>query len=431
MKIDIKVPQAGESVTEAMISEWFKEDGDQVEKDEAILELETDKANMELNAEEAGVLHIGVAAGEVVTVDQVIGAIDTSGAAAAAEAGTKEQSEASPAQATPSASEPTTAQASSGQSKPLSPSARRVVAEESLDPATIPGSGKDGRIIKEDALQAAQRQKTAAAQAGPLSSMVPDSAASAPAPAPRDTKGKLVDIPRGGGRGERTVPMSMMRRRIAQRLVEAQQNAAMLTTFNEIDMTAVMALRNKYKDAFAKKYGMKLGFMSFFVKACVEALKDIPEINAAVDGTNIIYRDYFDIGVAVGTEKGLVVPVIRDSDALGFAEIEGTIAGYAEKARTGKIALEDLSGGTFTISNGGIYGSLLSTPILNPPQSGILGMHKIEKRPVVVGDEVVVRPMMYVALSYDHRIVDGKGAVTFLVKVKECIEDPSRIMLEI
>lgn len=225
--------------------------------------------------------------------------------------------------------------------------------------------------------------------------------------------------------------MSMMRRRIAQRLVEAQSNAAILTTFNEVDMTAVMDLRNRYKDAFAKKHGMKLGFMSFFVKACVEALKSIPEINALVDGNNIVYRDYFDIGVAVGSKKGLVVPVVRDCDHLTFAQVEQSIMAYAQKARDGKISLDELSGGTFTISNGGIYGSLLSTPILNPPQSGILGMHKIEKRPVVVDDQIVIRPMMYLALSYDHRIVDGKGAVSFLVKVKECIEDPTRIMLEI
>ena len=410
MKIEIKVPQAGESVTEAMISEWFKEDGDVVEKDEAILELETDKANMELNADEAGVLSIGVAAGEVVTVDQVIGYIDT----AASGAAKPKQEEPAAAEAAPPepAAEPEPAQA---EVKPLAPSVRRIVAEENLDPAAIKGSGKDGRILKEDALAASKA-----------------SAPAPPKPAAPPTA-KVVDIPTAAGvhRGERVVPMSMMRRRIAQRLVEAQQTAAILTTFNEIDMSAVMDLRARYKESFEKKHGVRLGFMSFFVKACVEALKEVPEINAMIDGNNIIYRDYYDIGVAVGSKKGLVVPVLRDCDHLGFADVEGQIGEYGKKARDGKITLEELSGGTFTISNGGIYGSLLSTPILNPPQSGILGMHKIEKRPVAIGDEVVVRPMMYVALSYDHRIVDGKGAVTFLVRVKENLEDPSRMLLEI
>ena len=406
MKIEIKVPQAGESVTEAMISEWFKENGDQVAKDEAILELETDKANMELNADEAGVLHIDVAEGEVVTVGQVIGHIDTSGAKAT---GSEPQPE---------------AQAPAQEEKPLSPADPRIVAEENLDPATIAGSGPQGRILKDDALKAASPKS------------VPTPPPAPKAVPPQKPAGNVVDIhlapPRSTSeRGERVVPMSMMRRRIAQRLVEAQSNAAILTTFNEVDMTAVMDLRNRYKDAFAKKHGMKLGFMSFFVKACVEALKSIPEINALVDGNNIVYRDYFDIGVAVGSKKGLVVPVVRDCNHLTFAQVEQSIMAYAQKARDGKISLDELSGGTFTISNGGIYGSLLSTPILNPPQSGILGMHKIEKRPVVVDDQIVIRPMMYLALSYDHRIVDGKGAVSFLVKVKECIEDPTRIMLEI
>ncbi len=410
MKIEIKVPQAGESVTEAMISEWFKENGEQVGKDEAILELETDKANMELNADEAGVLQIDVEAGEVVTVGQIIGHIDTKGAVTESEESEsvdKEQDEAPSGNTKPE--------------KPLSPAVRRVIAEEKLDPDAIKGSGPGGRILKGDALEAAKSEK-------PKSE-------SKPAPKEEIPAGKVVDIHLAhrvsNEREERVVPMSMMRRRIAQRLVEAQSNAAILTTFNEVDMTAVMELRNRYKDAFEKKHGMKLGFMSFFVKACVEALKSVPEINALVDGNTIVYRDYYDVGVAVGSQKGLVVPVVRDCDQLSFAQVEQTIMAYAKKARDGKISLDELSGGTFTISNGGIYGSLLSTPILNPPQSGILGMHKIEKRPIVVGDEIVIRPMMYLALSYDHRIVDGKGAVTFLVKVKECIEDPARIMLEI
>ena len=411
MKIEIKVPQAGESVTEAMISEWFKEDGEQIEKDEAIVELETDKANQELIADEGGTLHIAVEAGEVVTVGQVIGHIDTTGAGSAGTT-TKEARPAETPEPAPAAAD-----------IPQSPAVRRIVAEENLDPAQIKGTGRDGRIIKGDALAAAAEKAPAPAPAKP------------PAPAPSKAgAGKLVDIhlaPSVSERNERVVNMSMMRRRIAERLLEAQQNSAILTTFNEVDMSAVMDLRSRYKDAFAKRYGIKLGFMSFFVKASIEALKTVPEINAKIDGTKIIYRDYYDIGVAVGSNKGLVVPIIRDADQMGFADIEKTIGDFGARARDGKISLDELSGGTFTISNGGIYGSLLSTPILNPPQSGILGMHKIEKRAVVINDQVVVRPMMYLALSYDHRIVDGKGAVTFLVKIKECLEDPSRILLEI
>ena len=424
MKMEIKVPRAGESVTEAMISEWFKENGETIEKDEAILELETDKANMELNAEEGGTLEILVEAGEVVTVDQVIGYIDT-----AAKSGGGEKSAKKEAKKETEAEAEAEPEKDDAEEKQLAPSVRRIVTEENLDPANIKGSGKDGRILKEDALAAAKAAKDSGSGSGsgPAKHMPP------PPPPPKSAK--VIELhtanraPRE--RSERVKPMSMMRRRIAQRLVEAQQTAAILTTFNEIDMTAVMDLRNKYKDQFAKKYGMRLGFMSFFVKACVAALEEVPEINAVIDGNNVVYQDFYDIGVAVGSEKGLLVPVLRDCDHLSFAQVEQNIAAYAQKARDGKISLDDLSGGTFTISNGGIYGSLLSTPILNPPQSGILGMHKIEKRAVVVDDQIVIRPMMYVALSYDHRIVDGKGAVSFLVKVKECIEDPSRIMLEI
>ncbi len=406
MKIEIKVPQAGESVTEAMISEWFKENGDSIDKDEAILELETDKANMELNADQAGTVEILVEAGEVVTVGQVIGYIDTAGAASDAD---------KPAQAAPEAAPAPAA----GEEKPLSPAVRRIVAEENLDPNAIDGSGKDGRILKGDALKAAAGSAPKPAPA-PAKSAAPPSPKAAPTPVKRD-----------GSRGENVKPMSMMRRRIAERLVQAQHESAILTTFNEVDMSAVMALRSKYKEAFEKRHGVRLGFMSFFVKACVEALRFVPEINASIDGTNIIYRDYQDIGVAVGTKKGLVVPVIRNAGDLTMAGVEAAINDYALKARDNKISLDDLAGGTFTISNGGVYGSLLSTPILNPPQSGILGMHKIEKRPVVIDDEIVIRPMMYLALSYDHRIVDGKGAVTFLVKVKEALEDPARMLLEV
>ncbi len=410
MKIEIKVPQAGESVTEAMISEWFKGDSEFVNKDEALLELETDKANMDLPAEQSGRLEILSPAGAVVTVGQVIGYIVT-------DASAKQEAPASQ----PSKAEPSVAPAET----PMAPSVRRIVAEAQLDPAQIGGSGKAGRILKEDALAAARTHAPAPAA---RETAPPPKASAAPPP-----QAKVVTMhpAEHGEPNERTVPMSMLRRRIAQRLVEAQQTAAILTTFNEVDMSSVMNLRDKYKDAFQKKHGIKLGFMSFFVRACVEALKEVPEINAMIDGNNIIYRDFYDIGVAVGSNKGLVVPIVRQADRLSFAEIEGRVADFGDRARSGKIALEELSGGTFTISNGGIYGSLLSTPILNPPQSGILGMHKIEKRPVVVDDQIVIRPMMYLALSYDHRIVDGKGAVTFLVKVKEYIEEPTRLLLEI
>lgn len=409
MKIDITVPQAGESVTEAMISAWYKEDGDSVKKDELIGEFETDKANMEFAAEADGVLKIDIPEGEVVAVGQVIGSIQTDATAAPARA------DEAPAAVAEAAVE------GRDMSDALSPAARRVIEEEGLDPKAIDGSGKEGRILKSDALEAAA--------AKPATPPAPAPAKPAPKPAAKPAPAAAPPVP--GSRNSRTVPMSMMRRSIAKRLVEAQQNAAILTTFNEIDMSAVMALRSRYKEKFEKKHGVRLGFMSFFVKACVEALRHVPEINAQVDGNQIIYNDFQDVGVAVGTPKGLVVPILRNAENMGFADVERQINVYASQAREGRINLDDLAGGTFTISNGGIYGSLLSTPILNPPQSGILGMHKIEKRPVVVDDEVVVRPMMYVALTYDHRIVDGKGAVTFLVKVKECLEDPARMLLEL
>jgi len=427
VKIEIKVPEAGESVTEAMISEWFVEDGDTIAKDDPLLEFETDKANQTDYAEEGGTVSIDVEAGEVVKVGQVVGHIDTEGGESESkpEKASSDETEEPSAEKEEQATETKRDDKKRDGNKSLSPAVRRIVDEEDLDPDEIEGSGKDGRILKEDALAAAKAKKKADKPAEPKRKQ-----------ATEEPTGKVVDIhlaktDRDQSGGERVVPMSMMRRRIAQRLVEAQQTAAILTTFNEIDMSAVMAIRSRYKERFEKTHDVRLGFMSFFVKACIEALKTVPEINAEVDGNNTIYRDYYNVGVAVGSEKGLVVPVIRDADRLTFSEIEKTINAYAAKARANKIALEDLSGGTFTISNGGIYGSLLSTPILNPPQSGILGMHKIEKRPVVVDDEVVVRPMMYVALSYDHRIVDGKGAVTFLVKVKECLEDPARMLLEV
>jgi len=411
MIIEIKVPQAGESVTEAMISEWFKNDGELVDKDEPILEFETDKSNLEMVAEEAGRLKIKVEAGQIVTVGDVIGSIDTDAE------GAKQESE-------PAPEKTEAAPDQSPEDPPLSPAVRRIVREAELDPSTIEGSGKGGRILKEDALKAADEASSAKAptlRPSPKAKQEPQAKPSVPAPAPAPT----------GERETRSVAMSMLRRRIASRLLEAQQNAAILTTFNEIDMSAVMALRKAHQDDFVKKYGIKLGFMSFFVKACVAGLREIPELNAQIVDQNIIYHDYQDIGVAVGTERGLVVPVIRNAEMLSFAQIEQAIMNYAQKAKEGRISLDDLAGGTFTVSNGGIYGSLLSTPILNPPQSGILGMHKIEKRAVVIDEQIEIRPMMYVALSYDHRIVDGKEAVTFLVKVKQALEDPSRMLLEL
>ena len=393
-EIEVRVPQAGESVSEADIGEWFKKVGDAVAQDEAIVSLETDKAAMDVAAPAAGVIKsIGAQEGDTVQVGSLLAVIAVGASAAAA-----------PQASTPPQPAPTNGAATASDN--LSPAPRRIVAERGLDPSTIAGSGKDGRITKADAL-----------------------AAEAAAPAP--VQAKTAPAPRVAGEREERVKMSRLRQTIARRLKESQDNAAMLSTFNDVDMTAVMALRSEYKELFEKKHGIKLGFMSLFTKACVHALKEVPDVNAEIDGTDIIYKNHYDIGVAVGTDKGLVVPVVRDADLKSLAEIELEIAALGKKARTGGLKLEDMQGGTFTISNGGIYGSLLSTPILNQPQSGILGMHRIEKRPVVVGNEIVIRPMMYLALSYDHRIVDGKGAVTFLVRVKENLEDPQRLLLDL
>ena len=397
MATEIRVPTLGESVTEATVGKWLKKVGDAVKADEPLVELETDKVSVEVPAPAAGVIaSIDVAEGATVEVGGLLGAIDASAKAAPA----KDAKTAAPAKAAP-APAPAAAKAEA----PLSPAPRRVVAETGIDPASIIGTGKDGRVTKGDALGAA---------ATPLAK-----APEAPRP------------PRPAGAREERVKMTRLRQTIARRLKEAQENAAMLTTFNDVDMTAVMALRTQYKDLFEKKHGVKLGFMSFFVKACVHALKEIPDVNAEIDGTDVIYKNHYDIGVAVGTEKGLVVPVLRDADEMSLADIEKKIAEFGKRARDGALTLEELQGGTFTISNGGVYGSLMSTPILNPPQSGVLGMHRIEERPVVRGGQIVARPMMYLALSYDHRIVDGKGAVTFLVRVKENLEDPQRLMLDL
>ena len=409
--MDITVPALGESVTEATVAKWFKKAGERVELDEPLVELETDKVAVEVNAQSAGVLdEILADAGAEVSVGALLGRI-AEGAAGAKAPMAKAAASAPVAKPAPVASAPAPQPAGA---MPLAPAVRKMVEENKLDPNAIPASGKDGRLTKEDVIGFIGAGKTA--PAAPVSMPSP-SQASAPAAA-------------SGAREER-VKMSRLRRRIAERLKEAQNTAAMLTTFNEVDMTAVMALRNTYREVFEKRHGVKLGFMSFFVKACIVALKEIPEVNAEIQGDEIVYKNYYNVGVAVGTEQGLVVPVLRDADRFNLAEIEKAIAALGRKARDGKLAMEDLTGGTFTISNGGIYGSLLSTPILNPPQSGILGMHKILERPIVVGGKIEARPMMNLALSYDHRIVDGREAVTFLVRVKDCLEDPSRIVLDV
>ncbi|MDO1557932.1 2-oxoglutarate dehydrogenase complex dihydrolipoyllysine-residue succinyltransferase [Brevundimonas sp. 2R-24] len=401
---DIMTPALGESVTEAGVARWTKKVGEQVKKDEVLVELETDKVGLEVVAPADGVLsEILAEEGASVTPGTVLGRV-TEGAAAAP-AKPEAKAEAKPA---PKAE---AAKADAKTEERLAPSVQRIVAEEKLDPASIKGTGKDGRITKGDALEAAASPKAAPAAAAP--------AASAP-PAPRET----------GPREER-VRMTRLRQTIARRLKESQNTAAQLTTFNEVDMTEVMALRGRYKDVFEKTHGVKLGFMSFFVKATVAALKAIPAVNAEIDGTDIIYKNHYDIGVAVGTDKGLVVPVLRDADQLSLAEIEKGIAELGKAARDGELSLDQLQGGTFTITNGGVYGSLMSTPILNMPQSGILGMHNIVQRPVAVNGQVEIRPMMYLALSYDHRIVDGKEAVTFLVRIKNALEDPARFLLDL
>ncbi len=389
--IDIKVPNVGESVAEVTVAVWMKAVGDAVKKDEPIVELETDKAAQELVAPEDGVLaEILVGEGENAEVGVLIARLKPGKVEAGATPVAKPETEAPKPPAPTSTKEPM-------------PSAKRVIAEKGLDASAITGTGKDGRITKGDALKAETPAK--------------------PAPTP--------SAPRQTGPREERVRMSRLRQTIARRLKDAQNTAAMLTTYNEADMSEIMALRKKYKQVFIDKHGVKLGFMSFFIKACCTALKDVPTVNAEIDGTDIIYKNYYDISVAVGTDKGLVVPVLRNADQLSLADIEKGIGALAKKARDGDLSMDDMSGGTFTISNGGVYGSLMSSPILNPPQSGILGMHKIEKRAVVINDEIVIRPMMYLALSYDHRIVDGKGAVTFLVRVKECLEDPKRMLLDL
>jgi 2-oxoglutarate dehydrogenase E2 component (dihydrolipoamide succinyltransferase) len=412
MTIDIKVPTLGESITEATVARWLKKVGEPVRQDEALVELETDKVTLEVSAAASGTLsEIVVAEGGNVEVGGLLGRIGDGAAAAQPAAAAPAPAPAPPPPA--AALAPAPAPPSADLLDRSGPAARKLVDETGIDPSTIPATGKDGRITKGDVLKAAEPKPPAAAPAPPPP---------APVAAPRDP---------GGADREQRVRMTRLRKRIAERLKEAQNTAAMLTTFNEVDMSAVMALREAHKEAFEKKHGVKLGFMSFFVKACIAALKDIPAVNAEIDGDDLVYKNHYDIGVAVGTEAGLVVPVVRDADRLGFAEIEKKIGDFGKRARDGKLTLDELSGGTFTISNGGVYGSLLSTPILNPPQSGILGMHKTQKRPVAIGDRIEIRPMMYLALSYDHRVIDGREAVTFLVRVKDVIEDPQRLLIEI
>ena len=419
MSTEIRVPALGESVTEATVAKWIRQAGEGVAADEPLVELETDKVTLEVNAPAAGTLaEITIAEGATVEVGALLGMIAEGAAPAVTAAATPAAATATPAPAAEAAPAPPPAAAPAAAfDKPLSPAVRRLVEENNLDPARIAASGKDGRLVKADVL--------AAIAAGTAKA----SAVSAPTPAPTPAASAPV-APRADDPREERVRMSRLRQAIARRLKEAQNTAAMLTTFNEVDMGAVMALRNEYKAEFEKKHGVRLGFMSFFAKAAIAALKELPAVNAEIHGDEVIYKNYYDIGVAVGTPQGLVVPVVRDADQLSFAGIEKTIGELGLKARDGKLTLGDMSGGTFTISNGGVYGSLMSTPILNPPQSGILGMHKTQMRPMAVGDKVEIRPMMYLALSYDHRIIDGREAVTFLVRVKEAIEDPRRLLLD-
>ncbi len=403
MSVEIRVPALGESVTEATIATWFKKPGDAVAVDEMLCELETDKVTVEVPSSVAGTLgEIVAPEGETVGVDALLVTINE-GAIGAPKPAPKAEPAAAPAPA--AAITPASAVASTKDVEDA-PSAKKMMADQGIAPADVTGTGRDGRIMKEDVQNAAAPTL-------------------APAPAPS------APITANDTSRQQRVRMTRLRQTIARRLKESQNTAAMLTTYNEVDMTAIMALRTEYKDLFLKKHGVKLGFMSFFVKACNHALNEVPDVNAEIDGTDVIYKQFVHMGVAVGTPNGLVVPVIRDADQMGFAQIEKTIAGLGAKARDGKLTMDDMQGGTFTISNGGVYGSLMSSPILNPPQSGILGMHKIQDRPMAINGEVVIRPMMYLALSYDHRIVDGKGAVTFLVRVKEALEDPRRLLMDL
>ena len=425
MAIEIRVPTLGESITEATVGKWFKKAGDPVQADEPLVELETDKVTLEVNAPSPGVLSEIVAeTGQTVAIGALLGQVAAGTVPARAPAAApKPVLEAAPAAAAPPPSSPTARTA-----MPPAPAAAKIAAEDKIDLASIAGSGKRGQVLKGDVLAAAAAQAPTPIVA--LAPLQAPAAAPLPASPPAPAPAARTTTPDDGAREER-VRMTKLRQTIARRLKDAQNTAAMLTTFNEVDMSEVMALRSRYKDAFEKKHAAKLGFMGFFVKACVQALKEIPAVNAEIDGADLVYKNYYHIGIAVGTDKGLIVPVVRDADKLSIAEVEKTIAALGKRARDGQLTLEELQGGTFTITNGGIYGSLMSTPILNAPQSGILGMHKIQERPIAVGGKVEIRPMMYLALSYDHRIVDGREGVTFLVRVKEALEDPARLVLDL
>jgi 2-oxoglutarate dehydrogenase E2 component (dihydrolipoamide succinyltransferase) len=455
MTTEIRVPQLPESVADATLVAWHKQPGDPIKRDENLADLETDKVVLEVPAPANGVVReIKIQSGTVVTSGQLLAIIEEGAAAgaaasataagaakpgAAAGASSAKSASASPAQPGGGGANGQTNMAATEAAGKLSPSVRRLVEENKLDPGAIPASGKDGRLTKSDVVDflgkkqapessagtaaASQTASSAASTSGAAASAVPGGVAPASARAPAPS------MRPAGARVEQRVPMTRLRQRIAQRLVEAQSTQALLTSFNEVDMTAVQELRARYKDRFEKDHGVKLGFMSFFVKASIEGLKKFPAINASVDGNDVIYHEYYDIGVAVSTDRGLMVPIVRDADLKSFATIEKEIGNYAKKAREGTIAIEDLTGGTFTITNGGVFGSLMSTPIVNAPQSGILGMHKTQERPMVVNGQIAIRPMMYLAVTYDHRIIDGREAVQFLVTVKECLEDPGRMLL--
>jgi 2-oxoglutarate dehydrogenase E2 component (dihydrolipoamide succinyltransferase) len=454
MSVEIRVPRLAESVSEAVLAEWLKPEGAAVRVDEPVAILETDKAAVEIAANESGVLRQARKPGDRVVVGDVLARIEPGAVPAAVGAppatGAPPPAGAAPAGPARAVAPPAVPGTSAGgngeiETPPLSPAVRRLVEEHRLDVAEIPATGRGGRLLKEDVLRHIEQAGVAPASgdaapapAAPGAEPAPQEPApspatreAAPAPSPATREAAPAPSPAAGGEEERVVAMSRIRQRIAERLVRAQHTAAILTTFNEIDMSAVLGLRARYRESFEKRHGIRLGFMSFFTRAAVLGLGEIAELNAEIRGTDIVYRRHVHMGVAVGSERGLVVPVVRRADALSFPEIEREIARLAEKARLGTLTLDELSGGTFTISNGGVYGSLLSTPILNPPQSGILGMHKIEKRPIALEDQVVIRPMMYVALSYDHRIVDGEQAVTFLVGVKQRLEDPERMLLDV
>ena len=409
MSIEIKVPQLPESVSDATLVSWHKQPGEAVSRDENLVDLETDKVVLEVPAPSSGVIkELKVANGATVTSGQVLAILEAGEGAVAAPAAAKTEASAAPAADTKAAA--------GGTGGKLAPAAKRMVEEHKLDAGQIAGSGRDGRVSKGDVIQhMAGKQAAPAAEAKPAAKQAP-----------------AVKLPAAvGSRNEQRVPMTRLRARIAERLIQAQSTAAMLTTFNEVDLTAVNEIRARYKDKFEKAHGVKLGFSSFFIKASIEALRKFPAVNASIDGNDIVYHEFYDIGVAVSTDRGLMVPVIRNAEALGFADLETAVGDYAKKARDGSISLEELTGGTFTITNGGVFGSLMSTPILNPPQVAILGMHKIQERPMVVDGEIKIRPMMYLALTYDHRIVDGRESVQFLVAIKEALEDPARLLLQL